>query len=299
MAVLVPTLVRITLRPLILPLTLFALFLVLWGIVSIVRNIVEAILGVIAHALRHVPLIGNLAESAVEGAERSITNALKKAGRPLEKRMAGYWHQLAKLVEWVGDEILRGASLIATIATLVAGLATIEALRHEIARLRRQVGAVHGTTQVITKTVTKVLPAKVTTVTRVVGARTAALAGELGHVIEWDIPRLRARDRELARQIGAAAKWIRAHGRTIGETAAVGAVAVALSRLGASWVRCRNWNRYGRAMCATDSALADALAAELLLILGVVSVVEFAQAMRLVEDEAVAIMGRLVREWPS
>lgn len=79
----------------------------------------------------------------------------------------------------------------------------------------------------------------------------------------------------------------------------VAAVARALSRLGGGWIRCNKVGRLGRAMCGLDSNLLDALLLDAIAIFSVVSVVEFAKELRTVEDEALGIMGRLVREWPA
>lgn len=79
----------------------------------------------------------------------------------------------------------------------------------------------------------------------------------------------------------------------------VGLVARAIARMGSGWVRCNKVRRLGRAMCGIDDSLLDALLLDALAIFSVVSVVEFANGLRAVEDEALAIMGKLVREWPA
>lgn len=94
-------------------------------------------------------------------------------------------------------------------------------------------------------------------------------------------------------------KRLRALEKKIGAPVALGVVAVALSRLGAGWIRCNNVRRLGRSLCGLDSNLLDSLLLDSLAIFSVLSVVEFAKELRTVEDEAVAIMGRLVREWPA
>jgi len=93
--------------------------------------------------------------------------------------------------------------------------------------------------------------------------------------------RLKALEKKLATPIG------------------IGIVAVALSRLGAGWIRCNNVKRIGRQLCGINSNLLDELLLDSIAIFSLLSVVEFATELRSIEDEAVSIMGRLVREWPA
>lgn len=79
----------------------------------------------------------------------------------------------------------------------------------------------------------------------------------------------------------------------------VAVVARALSRLRVGWIRCNKVGRLGRAACGLDEGLLESLLTDALAIFSVVSVVEFARELRAVEDEAIGIMGRLVREWPT
>lgn len=79
----------------------------------------------------------------------------------------------------------------------------------------------------------------------------------------------------------------------------VAAVARALSRMRLGWIRCNKVGRLGRAACGLDEGLLESMLTDALAIFSVVSVVEFARELRAVEDEAIGIMGRLVREWPG
>ena len=99
------------------------------------------------------------------------------------------------------------------------------------------------------------------------------------------IPHLRARIKRLERLVAVGV--------------GVGLVARALARLRVGWIRCNKVGRLGRAVCGMDDSLLDALLLDALAIFSVVSVVEFANGLRAVEDEALAIMGKLVREWPA
>ena len=116
-----------------------------------------------------------------------------------------------------------------------------------------------------------------------------ALTAVLPHTIpiQWGrtIAGIRARLRRLER-LGAAGL-------------AVGAVAAALAKLGVGWIRCRKVGRVGRQLCGMDDSFLESLLLDAAAIFSLVSVVEFATELRAVEDEALAIMGKLVREWPG
>lgn len=82
---------------------------------------------------------------------------------------------------------------------------------------------------------------------------------------------------------------------------ATGIAAVVATMLGVTsrCLRRGNLGRAARSVCGLDAGMFESLLGDLIAITSVLSVVEFATELRTVEDEAVAIMGRLVREWPS
>jgi hypothetical protein len=138
----------------------------------------------------------------------------------------------------------------------------------------------------VTHTVTR-------TVTRIVGATAGALAlpgyvihlpGRVGR-LERDWSGLKARLRRLEHAAGA--------------TGAVALFVAALSRLGLHWLRCRNVSKVGRAVCGTDTGLLTSLLGDALLIASAVSVVEFARELLAIEDEALVIAHRIIREFPD
>jgi len=94
-------------------------------------------------------------------------------------------------------------------------------------------------------------------------------------------------------------KRLRALEKKLAVPVGIAAVAAALARLGIGWVRCNNVRRVGKSVCGFDTNLLDSLLLDGLAIFGAVSVVEFANGLRAIEDEAIGIMGKLVREWPT
>ena len=96
---------------------------------------------------------------------------------------------------------------------------------------------------------------------------------------------------------------IRARLRRLEKGAAVGAgvaaVVIALGRLKLGFIRCGNFRKFGKRACGMDTNLLDSLLLDTLAIFSIVSVVEFATELRAIEDEALSIAGRLVKEWPT
>jgi len=64
-------------------------------------------------------------------------------------------------------------------------------------------------------------------------------------------------------------------------------------------IRRGNLGRGARAACATDPNLFESLLVDLVAITSVLSVVEFAQELLAVEDEAIHLAGTMIREFPS
>jgi len=79
----------------------------------------------------------------------------------------------------------------------------------------------------------------------------------------------------------------------------VAAVVYALGRLRLGFIRCGNFRKAGRRICGMDTRLLDSLLLDTVAIFSVLSVVEFTKELRAIEDEAVTLMGRLVKEFPS
>jgi hypothetical protein len=100
------------------------------------------------------------------------------------------------------------------------------------------------------------------------GAATAAIAATL--------PRVRTVEKELG-QVG---DRLRRIARTLTPAGVAALVLSALGALGLGWVRCGNVKDVGKAACRMDRGLLDALLADTALILGTVSLVEFAHGMQ-------------------
>lgn len=111
-----------------------------------------------------------------------------------------------------------------------------------------------------------------------VGDKAAPKVGDIQHALDW----LRGKVTRLGKAGTVAG--------LIGLTAAV------LGRLGLGWLNCSRFKRVGRQVCGMDSSLLDALLADALLVVGIVSVVEFAKELQAIEKVTVDAMRGFVRE---
>jgi hypothetical protein len=85
----------------------------------------------------------------------------------------------------------------------------------------------------------------------------------------------------------------------LGATGAAALVARALGGVTVNCVRKGNIGKVARRLCGLDGALVDLLLLETTLIVGAVSVVEFAEALLVIEDEALKIAHTLIKEFPD
>lgn len=77
----------------------------------------------------------------------------------------------------------------------------------------------------------------------------------------------------------------------LGKIAGLGAflllLAKALEKIGGNWIRCSNSKRYGKSICGMNPHLLESLITDALLVVSLVSVVEFAKSLQGIEGEVV------------
>ncbi len=79
----------------------------------------------------------------------------------------------------------------------------------------------------------------------------------------------------------------------------MGALTVALSAIGASWIRCRNWNRIGKHVCGLSSTLIEDLLGFSFALLAVIDPVAIAEAAIGVEDAAHGLIEKMAELNPE
>lgn len=229
------------------------------GLIKMVDGFVRALFGTLSGSVGWIPYAGKVLKAPIHKIEQKVTNFLGAAEQGIDHAIGYTWHNLAHLIRWTIHEIeaLSYALLVASIASslhisrkraaelIQAVVHPIRAYQHILRRLHAlEHAAVHALRHILLE-----------------GVYPRIHAGEaaLDRVIEWDIPRLRARERALARRVERLWKWSRAHARPVATAAFVGAVALALHRLGGSWIRCKNWRRIGKHVCGLPFNLIEDL----------------------------------------
>lgn len=242
------------------------------------------------HPLRQFDAINN-----------TVLNALHDAAQKSEHAMGYLFHGAAVIQGWMAREIVGIAedvygwgSWLQNVHLPRWGKALLYATFPPalIARLIKA-GADAHLPRITRTIVVREIPEVVTRVKRIAVASAGAVP-----IPGWVI-HLPKRVGRLEREVPSIWKRLRRVERLAGATGAVALMLIALRKLGLNWVRCRNVGRFGKRVCGMDGSLLDTLLTDSLAIISVLSVVEFANELRAVEDEALAIVGRLVREWPS
>jgi hypothetical protein len=202
-------------------------------------------------------------------------------------------------VNWIGREINRHAGLLALIASLLSPLDAISGLARAIGQARHLLHSLVHRLEGIGHDLGK----RIGHVERGIGEdvlpRIRGLEREVSRETARERARARAAERTAQREITSLWKWARHHTLQAGTLAFAGAVAFALARLGAGWVRCSNWRRIGRQVCATDPSLIDDLLGDLLVLAGIFSVVEFVRDAQAIEGEALDALRLVIREFPG
>jgi hypothetical protein len=277
--VLIGAVAPLVLEPLIVPLAMLAGLVVAFGLVYLVEQFVKALFSTAGGLIGRLPWIGSVVSDGVHRIEQRLTGALGSAAHAIDKRMGRYWHQLARNVLWVGDELRAHANLLYTLASFVLGSATTLALRKFIAALSYEIRHARAQLTKLTHLAIVGATAAVKVLSRWTHARIQALAHTVTVVLPHELGLLRGRLRSLEQVLPAALARLRALEARFGELAFAAAVAAVLARLGLGWTRCTKVGRLGNTACGLDDSLLESLLADALLIVGSLSLVEFAESM--------------------
>lgn len=272
------------LAPLLIPvgeIVMWAVFLALClGCVYLVK----ALLGNAAGVLGKIPVVGGWIDSGLTSVEQKAVSWLAQGAAHADAQMGAALHELARVVDWLGEEIRRHANLIELLAGVLGGSAGVALLSRVEGSLVRRIGGVEATVVGALRR----LGVAEDRLARGIGAdvlpRIRSLDRELAHVIEPEVDALRARARELEDGALRTFRWIKAHPNALASAAFAGAVAWALARLGAGWTRCNNWNKIGKHVCGLPTNLIEDVLGLSLALLAVVDPVAIAEAAITTED---------------
>lgn len=165
---------------------------------------------------------------------------------------------------------------------------TVHYLQRLLARVETKVASLPRT---VTNTVTHETTKVITKVEKITFVKVKAAGATITRTVIATVPGLATLDRDIA----SIKKWIRTHTKILTEIGSVGLVAAALAKLGLTWARCSNVNKWGKSVCGMDQSLLDALLADTLLVLGTVDLIEFAEGMQDLTSEAASTIGSFWR----
>jgi hypothetical protein len=266
--------------PLVIDLGVLLTFLVALGLCLLAKQLIGGMLNGIAALVGHIPLLGGITSAGIHKIEQHVTNALGTAAAGLQARIGGVYHSAARLVEETGQKIEDAYRLIGGVAgilELFVPYREVLALYHALAKA---IARLHGTTHEQTKAIAHAGRAASDARHRADTAQVRAQAIPADVVIPRDLSGLRGRVREAEQEIGRLWDRVRGIAPSVVGGLALGALTLALGRLGIGWARCSNVGKVGRRVCGMDAGLLESVLADSLLILGTLSLVTFAEEMQ-------------------
>jgi hypothetical protein len=292
--------VRVVVRALLIPFAALAGYVVAWGLVYVMDAVIRAFFGTAASAVGWIPGVGRLVQSPIVAIEHKLTSFLGGMEVHFERQMAARWHALAGLVSGLAADTKAAAIFdyhiaqrLATVYGLLAEgrpgaawralikaqqaqtkAAQDAAMQAKKAALAAQAAASTGVAvpHPSTQTIIRTYPAGK------IGTHVRALESELAHVIDLDIPGLRARDRVITDSLGRLWHRVRGERKAIGLGAFTALLVVALGKLGLGNLRCLNRKHALKTVCGMNPNLLEALLTGTAVIGGSISVVQLAKA---------------------
>lgn len=226
------------LAPLVVPLGEIAALLFILGCLWVLRAFVSALLNSLASVTSVIPFFGGVSSKIIHGAESHVSLALGQAESFFDARLGSAFHMLARVVDWTYRELARHANLLDLLAALLVGQKTVDALHYGIGLLHRRIDAAAAAALHLIHRLEAIEQRVQHGITANVLPRLGRLERDFTRTVEQDIASLRARDKTLAREYDHLWKYVRSHPWTVVTEAFVGAVAIALTRLGLNWIRC-------------------------------------------------------------
>jgi hypothetical protein len=229
------------------------------GAVRLVRALVEALFWPFKHIVGGIPYVGAKLSYPFVKVEAKITNLLGSAANALDKYIGWTWHNLSALVRWFGHEIEGLAHDLWLMAAVIPGLVSQVVLHRFVGAVLHPIRTVQEIERQLLRAERAALAAIRHTVIEGVWPRLHGLEHGLERVIEHDIASLRARTHALERKTAREFRWLRTRPWLVVTTAFVGAVAIALAKMGLGCLTGRNGKRLVRGICRIPTGLLDGL----------------------------------------
>lgn len=304
--------------PLVVDLGLIVGCLVALGILLLAFLLTKALFGIADSVLGWLPWVGGKLKGPLAKIEQRVNNAMSSAINGTQGVVGAFWHAAGNMLTSIGHEIhalavwgLRAQNYIDGVVRPWVLHAIAEALKHGVKWLRKEIAATKTTVYRVTKVIEHPEHTKIGGAVRRI---TRPLKAEVAHLERWTRTQLGVLERDvtvwipgqlrrLGGEVGSIRRslrnlraWVRQHERSLGASAAVAALTFALARIGAGWLRCRNWRKVGRSVCRMDAGLLDDLLAGSLLVVGGISIVEFAKELQTIMGDAESGIRGFIRE---
>src|SRR5690242_471728 len=165
------------------------------GCLYVIDGFCRALFGTVSGAIGWIPYLGKVLSSPVHSIEQKVSHALGNAESYFDNQIGASFHQLARVVDHIGRELEGAAETAWIVAALALNLMRPDQWEKLWKHLTHQTGA--------TLDYTKRMAGHAHRETKVVRAQAiphtlpklGRLERELDHVIDTDIPRLKAHDR--------------------------------------------------------------------------------------------------------
>lgn len=194
----------------------------------------------------------------------------------------------ASLVTETAGVIEAQAAITADLTQALAGTATAADLAIERAKLGQRISNAEQQARGIGADVQPRIEAAIQGIGADVNQRIASLDREIGRIATVDLPGIRGRARTAENELSSLWKWVHRNIAAVGTLTFAGAVAIALSRLGGGWIRCRNWNRIGKSVCGLPLGIIEAILGDLIDVLLIADVCEITKLMIRVAESSIA-----------
>lgn len=214
--------------------------------------------------------LGDKIANGVVAIANPVIHELGRAAQASDAQVAKWFYGLASVAKQVFDAIEAVAMLTVSLTYWIVKGVVWPAIKDsfravkvtqinqaKVARDTRQhaVGAQAAQGRPLTARISHSVAAAL----RPAWQRIGALEHEVGVAIPNEVEWLRDRDRSLGRLYDQVFKKVKEQGKALTGIAAATLTAVALERLGASWIRCSRWKRLGRRVCGPWGSIIDDL----------------------------------------
>lgn len=318
MAPIFEPLAPITIRALLIPLGLLLTYLIARGLIGVADQFVRALFGTVSSSVGWIPWVGGKVKGKIDKVRDRLINFLAHEASQAEAKIGQSFHALAQLVTSVGDAIAGIAEAGYATAQYLHSVvrpafvhATLGRLQHAT---KAQATADRAARAQAAKDHAAIAHPNAGRIGAAIKHGTRGIDAGLGRLEHWTIPRVRTLEHEVGVSIPGDIAGLRARDLSLGKlyhglrarlgrldraTVGLGAAALvvtALARIGAGWIRCNNWRKLGRGVCRANPSFIDELLLGTLLVVGTISITEFARELQGEMELAVNGVHRLVRD---